>query len=769
MRNRGNSIRRLTGVAVIGVAAVTAAGVAVAAADPDTLARTTLEQRIVPNSDPDFKELALGPGEPSYTVREEGVGTAQPERAGRRESLIYLGQLSDFQLADEESPSRVEFIDAGPASAAWRPMEALNPHVDDAMIRQLNALAAASPVADADGAFRPMDLTLTTGDNADSQQLNETQWVLSLLEGGTLDPGSGVDPAGSANPLCTAVAPLIADAASPQNYTGVQDYDDYNEGPAPQFYDPDSPASAWSAWPEYDGLMDAAQEPFEAAGLDVPSYLVIGNHDGLVQGNQSADAAIEDVATGCIKVMAPVTTDPDSLSQALAALSPANLLNLLASDPTKLGFVPPDPRRQYVSTEQYRDIFLSGSQADGHGFGLTDPDELTDSGGSAGYYAWSPEPGLRIIGLNTVSEAGVTGPSADGNIDHPQFQWLEQQLQDATAADELVVIFSHHAIPSLTSPAPDEIAGPCTGPDEHGHGDNPGCDVDPRDSSPIHLGGDLEELLFQYPHAVAWVAGHSHVNSINAHPNPSGGGFWDMRVAAEADWPQQTRLIELFDNDDGTLSIFGTIVDHASDAAAAASGAEVGDMTPSELASIGRTLAANDPQGGVGTGEGQLDDRNVELLVADPREPGPPPTACDPLGTIRGTTGDDDLAGTPASDRIKGRAGNDRIKGRAGDDCVGGSRGRDKVNGEEDDDRVRGGRGGDRVKGGAGSDSVKGGRGNDIVVGGPGLDDIGGGRGDDRLRAADGVAEQVRCGPGSDSVIADPEDTVKGCERVKRR
>jgi metallophosphoesterase (TIGR03767 family) len=772
---------------MIGIAAVTAAGVATAATDPDTLGKTTLEQRIVSNSDTDFKELTLGPGESEYIVREEGVGSAQGGRANRRKSLIYFSQLSDFQLADEESPARVELIDTGPFSAAIRPHEALNPQIDDAMIRQLNAFADASPVPDGTGSFAPMALTVGTGDLADSQQRNETQWVRGLVEGGPINPGSGVDPATSGDALCAALdsAGLIADGDTPANYTGVQDFDDYIEGPSPQHYDPDSPAGIFSAWPSYPGLFDRAQEPFDAAGLDVPFYAVFGNHDGLVQGNAAANAAYERVATGCVKPMAPVVTDPDGLQAAfegalndIAGLDLAGLQSLLASDPGKVGLVPPDPNRQYVSKKQYKDIFVAGTQADGHGFGLIDPEEETASGGAAGYYAWSPKPGFRFITLDTVSEAGVIGPSADGNIDDPQFQWLQGQLDAATEADELVVLFSHHAIPSLTADIPDELAGACTAADAHGHDINPGCDVDPRDSQPIHLGPDLDALLAQYPHVIAWVAGHSHVNSIEPHPNGSGGGFWSVRVAAEADWPQQSRLVEIFDNEDGTLSLFGTILDHASNATAPAAGTDADDMNEADLASVGRTLAANDPQAGAGTGEGEANDRNVELLIADPRTPGPGPNTC-ASGNRAQRAAKADTNGTPdndvingndgESDRIKGRAGNDRIKAGSGDDCAGGGRGKDRVNGEEDDDRIRGGRGADRVKGGDGSDSVKGGHGDDIVIGGGDLDDLGGGDGDDRIRAADGVAEQIRCGPGSDSAIADPEDTLKGCEHVTRR
>ena len=221
--------------------------------------------------------------------------------------------------------------------------------------------------------------------------------------------------------------------------------------------------------------------------------------------------------------------------------------------------------------------------------------------------------------LDTVSEAGVTPASSDGNIDHPQFLWLERELRAASARDELIVVFAHHARTSLTADVPDEVAPPCTIDDEHGHDANPGCDRDPRSSQPIHLGADLEALLHRFPRVVASVAGHSHENSVLPYRR-EGGGYWEVRTPAIADWPPQHRLLEIMDNCDSTLSLFATMLDHGGAATAPAAGTPAADLDLAELASIGRTLSYNDPQIGPNSGSGGLPvDRNVELVVDDPR------------------------------------------------------------------------------------------------------------------------------------------------------
>ncbi|MGI8585826.1 MAG: hypothetical protein ACR2KY_05415, partial [Thermoleophilaceae bacterium] len=127
-------------------------------------------------------------------------------------------------------------------------------------------------------------------------------------------------------------------------------------------------------------------------------------------------------------------------------------------------------------------------------------------------------------------------------------------------------------------------------------------------------------------HVIAYVAGHSHDNVVTPFKSREG-GFWEIKSPAIADWPPQHRLLEVMNNRDGTLSIFGTMLDHDSPSEAPESGdpQEVESFTPAELASIGRVITYNDPQEGPDDSEGFPKDRNVELLIGDPRVQDEPP------------------------------------------------------------------------------------------------------------------------------------------------
>ena len=469
--------------------------------------RTTLQTTICPNTalcpTAAFTYLRSGPGE-GHVVRQE-LAPAASGRASKRDSLAYFAQISDFQLSDEESPARVEAVDdepSGVASSAWRPQEAMIPQESDRTIRQLNRFLT-SPVAQGDGSKASLLNAVLTGDLADSQQLNETDWVVQLLEGGTyrngqrvtnmLDPSSGTKDRGGAG--CKGTE---RDIDNPRKYTGVQDYDDFPTGEGDRnFYDPDEPEPYDSGdWPRYQGLMNRAQAPFPVEGLKVPSYVAFGNHDNLIQGNENAVAFLETIATGCIKPLleslpgvSGMTESrfPDGLPPFGDALKRAyerskKGVKTQGAEATRTLSVPRDERRQFVNKVQSKARYKTGKQADQHGFGFVDAPELRASNGNASYYDFSPKPGIRNVIVDTVSEGGRTPDSSEGNIDDPQFRWLRRTLEESTRRDELIFIYSHHApSSSQESSVPDEEAGPCTGPtDRHGHDRQPG--LRPRSS-----------------------------------------------------------------------------------------------------------------------------------------------------------------------------------------------------------------------------------------------------------------------------------------------
>ena len=111
--------------------------------------------------------------------------------------------------------------------------------------------------------------------------------------------------------------------------------------------------------------------------------------------------------------------------------------------------------------------------------------------------------------------------------------------------------------------------------------------------------------------------GHTHRNQVIPHARANGaavaGGFWELNTAAHIDWPEQSRTVEIVDNLDGTISIFGTILDHAG---SIARGSTL--TTTSSLAALSRELAANDWQDRTDARRGSVEDRNVELLVPAP-------------------------------------------------------------------------------------------------------------------------------------------------------
>jgi len=138
----------------------------------------------------------------------------------------------------------------------------------------------------------------------------------------------------------------------------------------------------------------------------------------------------------------------------------------------------------------------------------------------------------------------------------------------------------------------------------------------------------LRDLFLRFPNVVAYVAGHTHRNDLSPWVRRDRrGGFWEINTASHADWPQQSRLIDMVDNRDGTLSLFGTILDSRAPISPPTPGAtpqQVSAFSTANLASISRVLSFNDPQRdgttpGTSDGAGEKNDRNAEMILRDPR------------------------------------------------------------------------------------------------------------------------------------------------------
>lgn len=218
-----------------------------------TKAPTTLEQTLQPKNkrlsssatknpaipenlasfSPDFGDLIPSKGE-TYIPRTLD-GSTPPAPGPNAKRLVRYAHLADLQIPDDESPMRLAALDgSGTFSPALRPQDWYLCRMANAAVRTINFLHSQDK----------LDFTLLGGDNADSAQSNEIDWVLKIFNGGEVKCDSG-------------------------------EMDDPVPGP------------------NNDG-----KDAFIAEGLKMPWKWVTGNHDILIQGNAEVNEQRKATAIG---------------------------------------------------------------------------------------------------------------------------------------------------------------------------------------------------------------------------------------------------------------------------------------------------------------------------------------------------------------------------------------------------------------------------------------------------------------------------------------
>jgi metallophosphoesterase (TIGR03767 family) len=523
-------------------------------------------------SDAPFRALAFAPGEPHLRRLDLAPGAPPPSR---RASLLHFAYCTDVHLTDHQSPARFEFLERyfgtepyhhlGPV---FRPHELLQPQVTEAMLRTLSGLGP----SEITGA--PLQFLFCAGDWTDNAQVNELEWAMRLMQGGALSPNSG--------------GPTYEGIASPA-------WGD------PTYWHPDPFDDDYKTrygYPTIPGLLERAIAPFAAAGVTLPWLSCLGNHDTLLLGTSLITPTLARILIGSEKARVlpqPLIDNPD--------LDLPQLLELFVREPEAFlaGPATPvmaDPARRPSDRQTFVDAHHATSgQPSGHGF------SPVGVHGARTYYSVD-HPSIRQITLDTVNPGG----NWQGSIGARQLAWLEERLVEVHSkyydtrgtlvrtghTDRLVMISSHHPLATLIN---DLVT--------------PGIDCD----TPRALTHQVAALLHRFPNVILWINGHTHVHAVRPHLDPAGrtSGFWEITTGSLIEWPCQARQIEIVHNGSGTLSIFGTLIDHSSPLdPAAADGIR-------SLAALHRQLAMNEPHHGYHTGKrGRPEDRNVELVIPAP-------------------------------------------------------------------------------------------------------------------------------------------------------
>ena len=304
------------------------------------------------------------------------------------------------------------------------------------------------------------------------------------------------------------------------------------------------------------GPQNDPKDPFNAEGLKMPWLWVSGNHDELSQGNFVPQNLLANY----------VSNNCDGGTRDWSK----------AGGPVKTGEIVADAKRTpYIGVDLVKHV-----EADGDGHGL---DQHSIDTGRSTYAYDVPNTNLRFLVLDTASPTG----SADGLVLQSDVDAIIKPALDKAVIDKkLVVVTSHHSSGQLT--------------DGGGYAGT-------KQANAV-LPPAFRNILGSYPNVLMHLAGHTHKHHVGSVQPTSGNPYWEMETSALVDFPDQMRVIEIWDLDNGHYGIKAIAVDYSVE----------GDPLGAE----GRKRGITDfTSGWAGDGSGMFSeagmtsDRNVELLV----------------------------------------------------------------------------------------------------------------------------------------------------------
>ncbi|MGQ0529541.1 MAG: hypothetical protein ACT4PG_06910 [Panacagrimonas sp.] len=532
-------------------------------------------------------------------------------RSANADLMLRFIHLTDDHIIDDD----------GQAVIGASLIDPLNPTFESAMRLQeeysdevLNDLIGRINTCNAQ---YPSEFSIITGDSADLTTVAETRRFIDNLDGTFDQPSRFEEKCRESFALENLPEGLLRLRCTRFTGRGVADTQSVDPDPNSLLFQPlltrtvlqTLATEAATVGRAADGSTDLSRQTFNRAPglpevlrcnagdgacinnrLTTPWYVVFGNHDGYVRGTLPAELGIN----------------------AAAQLFGRHFM-----------------LRQSEFIQEFFNTRASPGPI-GHGFGFVDSARFNDANDrNDGYYAFDAGGGkFRMIVLNSIIDGvdpripieSLRNPAAlaDGGIDRAQFQWLDAQLQAALNREQLAMIFTHH--PDLTFAEFGTFAA----------------------LVPIEVrAAELNGLLASYPNLIAWVAGHTHRHRVRAFKVENGigsngviespvackragacRGFWQIESASLIDFPQEQRLIEVFDNKDGTGTIRGPILGHGFEKSRVL--AEADDrcalylLDPASLEDLltEADLGALCAQGG--TRNGEPGDRNVELMFQMP-------------------------------------------------------------------------------------------------------------------------------------------------------